>query len=110
MGESNAEGIGERRRESGVITVASPILRPRGQKMTSEANFIHPNRDTTAWRAARTIEKIATARPPVTGTERGVSNREGDTNISAARLSAWNRFLLHCHPVSGTTSGQQHRN
>ena len=25
------------------------------------------------------VEKIATARPPVTGTERGVSNREGDT-------------------------------
>ena len=27
----------------------------------------------------RAVEKIATARPPVTGTERGVSNREGDT-------------------------------
>src|ERR1700732_3411962 len=25
------------------------------------------------------VEKIATARSPVTGTERGVSNREGDT-------------------------------
>ena len=45
----------------------------------------------------RAIEKIATARSPVTRTERGVSNREGDTSISASRLSARNRFLLHCH-------------
>src|SRR5260370_32033660 len=51
------------------------------------------------------LKHVATARPPVTGTERGVSNREGDTNISASRPSAWNRFLLHCHPLSGTPVG-----
>ncbi len=51
------------------------------------------------------LKHVATARPPVTGTERGVSNREGDTNISASRPSAWNRFLLHCHPFSGTPVG-----
>ena len=61
--------------------------------------------DTTASRAVEQLKTIATARPPVTGTGRGVSNREGDTNISASRHSAWNRFLLHCHPVSGTPVG-----
>src|SRR6266478_6068821 len=30
----------------------------------------------------RTIEKSPSARPPVTGTERGVLNREGDTRVS----------------------------
>src|SRR3979490_2702134 len=52
----------------------------------------------------QTIEKIATARSPVTGTERGVSNREGDTSIYS-RLSARNRFLLHCHPAPALTLG-----
>src|SRR5882724_9433547 len=51
------------------------------------------------------LKHVATARPPFTGTERGVSNREGDTNISASRNSARNRFLLHCHPLSGTPVG-----
>src|SRR5258708_11279520 len=42
------------------------------------------------------MEKIATAQSPLTGTGRGVSNRERDTSI-LSRLSAGNRFLLHCH-------------
>jgi len=43
------------------------------------------------------VEKIATARPPVTGTERGVSNREGDTRYLGLTTLCRNRFLLHCH-------------
>src|SRR6202035_3356921 len=68
------------------------------------------NRHTTALRNVEQLKKSSSPSPPrYQGTERSVLNREGDTNISAARLSARNQFLLHCHSVSGTTSGQQHR-
>src|ERR1700730_4520213 len=68
-------------------------------------------RDTTASRIGLKM-KIAIAQPLKntgrnacgTRAERGVSNREGDTSI-LSRLSAGNRFLLHCHPVSGTPVG-----
>src|SRR5260370_25363544 len=40
----------------------------------------------------RTVEKIATARSPVTGTERGVSNREGDTRYLCFTTLCRNRL------------------
>ena len=49
------------------------------RKITIKANLDDLRRHTTASRAIEQLKKIATARSPVTGTERGVSNREGDT-------------------------------
>src|SRR5260370_15094697 len=82
-----------------------------GKNYDQSQLFINLYNDTTASRA---VEQLKKSPPPsplrYQGTERGVLNREGDTNISSSRLSARNRFLLHCHPVSGASSGQQHRN
>ena len=77
-----------------------------GKNYDQSQLFINLYRDTTASRAVEQLKKLP---PPISlryqRTERGVSNREGDTNISSSRLSARNRFLLHCHPVSGTPAG-----
>src|ERR1700719_2109763 len=68
--------------------------------------MLGPARYTTASRAVEQLKKSPSPSPLRSqGTGRGVSNREGDTSISASRLSARNRFLLHCHPVSGTPVG-----
>src|SRR5713226_9210060 len=50
-----------------------------GKNYEAKPNFIDLYGHTTASRAVEQFEKIATARSPVTGTERGVSNRKGDT-------------------------------
>src|SRR3977135_1810415 len=95
----------------GANTVVWRRSLPQGQNYEQSQILIKPYRDTTA---SRTIEQLKKSPPPsplrYQGTGRGVSNREGDTNISASRLSARNRFLLLLSPRFRDSSGQQHRN
>ena len=59
-----------------------------GQPCDQSQIIINLYKDTTASREPAEQLKKYTARSPVTGTERGVLNREGDTSIPASRLSA----------------------
>src|SRR5260370_42645600 len=85
--------------------IGASVSLPEGQKITSKAKFSSIYVETPQPCEPSNTERSPSPSPPRTqagmpvlqGTERGVSNREGDTNISASRLSARNRFLLHCH-------------
>jgi len=65
---------------------------------------------TTASRAVKRLKKSPPPGPQLRGPSEVFRIVKVIRGISASQLSARNRFLLHCHPVSGVSSGQQHRN
>src|ERR1700676_38346 len=82
-----------------------PVLTGAQQSQILIGSF----RDTTASRA---VERLKNRHRPVPCATRGPSEVyrivKVIRGISASRPSARNRFLLHCHPVSGVSSAAAH--